>query len=197
MALYFLEKGVSVDEGGVSSEILLTLAIEKDDVSFTRELLARGANSNREDYFGDTPLLGAAHKGNADIFQLMIDHGADWRTDPTGMGPVINAAAARGNFEIVKILLDAGEDVNRRGLDGNTVLCSAATLRENTGLIRFLVSRGADIDAKNNDGKTALDLADSRQYVEIAEYLKEEKQKRVYNSTLSAINRLMPKRPKP
>lgn len=61
-------------------------------------MLTSGADVNRVDYFGRSPLYIAARNGNEKIAQLLIDNGADVNLgDKTGKTP-LERARERGNF---------------------------------------------------------------------------------------------------
>lgn len=71
-------------------------------------LLGRGANPNDSERRGDSPLEDSAYYGHEEIFQRLLDKGADV-TDRAVSGPV-----SQGRDKILRILLDKGAKVDLR-----------------------------------------------------------------------------------
>lgn len=58
-------------------------------LKITKILLENGADPNKTDYYGHTPLHRAASKGNAKIVKLLLEHQVDLDTrDATGSTPL-------------------------------------------------------------------------------------------------------------
>ena len=79
-----------------------------------RLLVEAGADKNKADNDGLTPLFMASHNGLLEIVRLLIDAGADKDQAPftryyTGMKPLY-IACKKGHLEIVRLLVDAGAD---------------------------------------------------------------------------------------
>jgi len=137
-------------------------------------LVSKGADVNRADGYGATPLmwvcdqlqcapcLPGASETARDLSQLLIRNGAS----VTAMGGWQNQTALHKVLlwrtehytpvtEICETLLSAGADVNARGEDGDTPLHYAAQYGGPV-LTKLLISKGAQVDARNNDGNTPL-----------------------------------------
>ena len=99
------EQGVMPDGYGQA----LLAACEKNDVKTVSLLMTAGADVNKADIDGWTPLLVASDKGRTEIVKLLIEKGADVNKPENilGMTP-LNWAAYRGHKEIVKLLIAAG-----------------------------------------------------------------------------------------
>ena len=124
-----------------------------------------------DDYFGDSPLEGAAARGHAELLGLLLSSGPcelegpaplPARANLAGETPLMTAVWV-GAFDAVKVLVDAGASLHARGKRfGSTPLMFACTERhsEQGGEIAsYLLERGADLEARNKDGCTALLLA--------------------------------------
>ncbi|OQR66187.1 ankyrin repeat and MYND domain-containing protein 2-like [Tropilaelaps mercedesae] len=93
---------------------LLTLCQKKEpDMQVVKELLMLGKDKsgvNDLDDQGMTPLQHAAFKGNPDLVQLLIEHGACVNTYEHNEGySTLMFGAISGNTRVVQLLLDAGE----------------------------------------------------------------------------------------
>jgi ankyrin repeat protein len=86
--------------------------IRIDDIDTTKMLLAAGADTNKANRLGVTPIAIATANGNTEIIRLLLDKGVDPNTiDPNGE-PASWSAIRSGNVEAVRILLDRGATVD-------------------------------------------------------------------------------------
>lgn len=89
-----------------------------DTVEMVGMLVAHGADVNRTDSRGKTPLIRFASNDGSDLLQAFIDRGARMNAqDHFGNSPLIEAAAT-GNLDAMGTLLRAGADVNLRNASG-------------------------------------------------------------------------------
>jgi ankyrin repeat protein len=117
----------------------LHLAASRENVSALRILLARKADVNSRDEFGNTPLSVAAAK-DPEVLQLLLDNGADVNsTNKAGGTSLMVAISSQRNL---KLLLEHGADVNARDNDGWTVL-EFALLEGCPEIIDLLTRAGA------------------------------------------------------
>jgi ankyrin repeat protein len=72
-----LEAGLPVDVRNQNGDSLLMLASYNAHHDAARMLLARGADPNLTNDREQTPLAGAAFKGDAVMIRLLVDHGAE------------------------------------------------------------------------------------------------------------------------
>ncbi len=116
---------------------------------------------NTRDRYGYTPIIVAIEAGNNEILKLLIENGADLKTEHPVFGKLtLHTACYYQNEEAVEILLKADPSlVNvKSGTDGWTPL-EDATLKSNTKIIKLLLSYGANPLIKDNNGGTAMDMA--------------------------------------
>ncbi|MCF2528140.1 ankyrin repeat domain-containing protein [Yinghuangia soli] len=94
----------------------LVLAVHMADIEAVRLLLRAGADADRPDADGTTPLYAAAVRGDAEIAAMLLDAGADPdRESGTGdEGLPLCGAAAWGHDDAVRALLAGGADPNAR-----------------------------------------------------------------------------------
>jgi len=124
-----------------------------DLVEPIRQAVASGADVDIRDYrTGITPLIWAAHRGQADLVELFLAHGADPNRHTPEMSPLL-AAASRQQSGIAARLLDAGADVAYHDRGGRSPLSEALHNRD-TVLIRLLAEHKADLDASLEHGQS-------------------------------------------
>ncbi len=104
---------------------------------------------------GESPLMMAALKGNIELMDLLIAHGA--RVNKPGWSP-LHYAATGPNAASVALLIRHGADVNAASPNGTTPLMMAARYGSPESL-KLLIQSGAELQASNAMGLNALDFA--------------------------------------
>jgi len=140
---------------------------DKDVVEF---LINKGAQVDRKNRRGQTPLWLAASCGRKEIVELLIKKGADINVSNNqgltlltmakqqkhtevvnilrqhGAKETLYGAAASGDIDEIKRLLSQGTDVNVTNEEGQTPLHKAARAGQ-SNVAELLISRGANINA--------------------------------------------------
>lgn len=125
----------------------LICAIEQNRVEIVKDLVARGADVNQMEQFGDIPLRAAASR-DIEVVKLLLDKGAD--VNGRGMGMVagrtaLMSAAGGGKTDILKLLLERGAEIDARSEYGWTALAVAGVSKQSAAA-KVLIARGADVD---------------------------------------------------
>ncbi|KAL6355474.1 hypothetical protein LRP88_11065 [Fusarium phalaenopsidis] len=128
-----------------------------------RMLIKGGADVNAvgQDWDRPTTMLNlAAHYGDPDLVQMMLDAGARVNEMSVGQGTALQIAVSRGNIEITEILITAGADVDcpigkayqdvcklaaKKWSDVIETPIQRAANEDNMEMIQVLLEAGADI----------------------------------------------------
>ena len=141
------------------------------DAPTLKALLEGGADANRPDRDGTSPLLQAVMHEAQPAVELLLAHKADPNVGrPQYRWTPLHEAAQRGSKAIAEVLLKAGADVNAKADDGWTPLYSAVSHKQRE-VAELLLANHADPNAKNNAGQTPLHLAVQSGQRELAELL--------------------------
>ena len=119
-----------------------------DDTGIADLLLDAGADANRKNNYGVTPLSLACTNGSATMIARLLKAGADPNFSlPEGETPLMTASRT-GKADAVKLLIDHGAKVNaKEQWRGQTALMWAAA-EGHTDAVKMLAAAGADIQAR-------------------------------------------------
>lgn len=156
----------------------LLAALGDDDISETNFLLKSGADPNRPNAQGMTPLMYAESKKMA---MLLVEHGAvPWATDKAGDTMLHHAVTRNRAPELIRYFIAQGVDPNQRGGNDSTPAAVAVMFFYETeggndipdaeSVFRTLVEGGADLNLQEASGQTLLmdaAMRDDRPMVEL------------------------------
>jgi ankyrin repeat protein len=134
----------------------LSNAVIANDLDRVKFLVSKGADVNKADSQGWTPLQSAARQRHDKMIALLIEFGADVNAgDPT---PLV-AAVMRDHVPSVKVLLDHGADIDKSGQDGFKPL-PLAIAEDKYESAKTLMEAGAKVnEPSGDDGLTPLMIA--------------------------------------
>ena len=163
-------------------------AIYKNDIQKVKQLIVSGANVNRQDKYGNTPLYNVQdcrgnlllftagtdvrlqmHAANQKITPLLLAAGANVNLQNNCEEIALHVAAKYSAVETIILLLAHSADVNKSTKSGNTALHLAA--RFNTAAIQALLCAGAEIDKQDCFGDTPLHYASHYKKTEAVQFL--------------------------
>lgn len=134
--------------------------------SVIQALLEAGAPVNGcVDSERETPLMRAAHYGDLDALQTLMQAGAEIEARSNwGQTPLI-AAARGGAADVIEALIYAGANVEAVTNVGNTPLMFAAE-GGHCDAIKVLLREGANLEARDRNGRTPLMYAAQKGHVD-------------------------------
>lgn len=146
LAAYLLSKGADVDASCQMGDNPLELACSLGDKYMAALLLAHNAKMEE----APKALLNAAHNGDTEIMQMLLDYGANVNAHPYGTyttlpqdreseswGSALHCAIGKGHTEAVRFLLEKGADKEYKNKLDMTVLDLAKKLG-NDEIVRLL-----------------------------------------------------------
>jgi ankyrin repeat protein len=154
-----------------SDDLRIVEAMRKQDLATARALIAEGVGVNTQDASSATALHWAAHWGELEAVQWLLDAGADPNiSNRFGVSP-LHEAAIVANSDMLAALLDAGADPNARFGDGETVLMTAARTG-NVAAVEIILEHGGLVNAVEGwHGQTALMWAALEGHADVVERL--------------------------
>ncbi|XP_034217564.1 potassium channel SKOR-like [Prunus dulcis] len=167
-----LESDIILYIGKHEMELIMKVNCAAYDGDYYRvkRLIGAGADPNKTDYDGRSPLLVAASKGYEDIIGFLIDQGADAEiSDKFGNTPLLEAIK-NGHDRVASLLVKAGASLTID--DAGEFLCITVA-RRNLNLLKRLLANDINPNAKNYDQRTALHVAASEGLYPMAEFLLE------------------------
>jgi ankyrin repeat protein len=136
-----------VAPGTAAAQSSLADRIQSGDRKSALAMIAAGADVNKAQPDGTTPLHWAAYRVDRELVQTLLKKGA--RADVVnryGASPIAEAARV-ANVDLVGMLLEAGADANAANEDGQTALMLAARTG-NVAVAEVLVRHGADVNRR-------------------------------------------------
>ena len=123
----------------------LATLIQAGDTKLALQQIQAGADVNRAQPDGTTPLIWAANLGDAEIAAALIAKKADPNAANQFGATPLTEAARKGSARVVKMLLDAGARVDSANPDGETALMAAIGAGE-VATVKTLIDAGANVN---------------------------------------------------
>ncbi|XVF23160.1 hypothetical protein REPUB_Repub13aG0013300 [Reevesia pubescens] len=155
-----LESDISFHIGKQEAELALRVncSAYHGDLYQLKSLIRAGADPNKTDYDGRSPLHLAASKGYEDITSFLIQHQVDINLkDKFGTTPLLEAIK-NGHDHLAALLVKEGASLNID--DAGSFLCTAVAKGDSDFLKRVL-SNGIDPNSRDYDHRTPLHVAAS------------------------------------
>lgn len=136
----------------------LMLAVQSCSYKLVHLMLDHGAKVNVEDRYHATPLLYALscnRANSAKLALLLINKGADVKSQDVLMNSPLYWAAFFGYYPVAQVILAKGVSPNVKNIDGVTPL-SLAAFRGDVKLVSLLISHGAAVNFSNTHRLTPL-----------------------------------------
>jgi quinoprotein dehydrogenase-associated probable ABC transporter substrate-binding protein len=122
----------------------LSNAVIGNDLDRVKFLVGKGADVNKVDDQGATPLTSAARQRHPEMIELLIAQGADVNLpNSDGTTPLV-AAVLRDHVPSIKVLLAKGADLEKPGPEGYRPL-AVAIAEDKYEVAKTLMEAGADV----------------------------------------------------
>ncbi|VVB09090.1 unnamed protein product [Arabis nemorensis] len=155
-----LESDVMIHIGKQEAELALKVnsAAFQGDFYQLKSLIRAGADPNKTDYDGRSPLHLAACRGYEDITLFLIQEGVDINLkDKFGNTPLLEAVKA-GHERVIGLLVKEGASFDLE--DSGNFLCTAV-VKGDSDFLKRLLSSGMDPNTEDYDHRTPLHVAAS------------------------------------
>ena len=152
---------IIIDQPDKRGMTALMWAVRYNNCPMIKILLDRGADVNKRNNSGMTPLMKAAHDGQIDVVQCLFDNANVAINQRTQAGLTALMFAVHGrmnNILMINLLLGYGADLNQKDIKGWTALMKAISLKDKP-IIKLLLNVGANPKIAADDGLTPLQLA--------------------------------------
>jgi ankyrin repeat protein len=154
----------------------LFLAAESNSKEILELFIQYGADVNKTNWHGQTPLFFAAEHDAWDITELMIKNGANVNFRDKKMCTPLFMAVKHNKKKAVEILLNHGAKVNARDKDSNTPLFYVGHFYDSNKtqfkeMAELLIEHGADVNAKNRLRETPIFNAIREDLVDVVKFL--------------------------
>ncbi len=177
MVRFLVEQGLDVNSETNDKRTVFFVAVTEPyiDNGIIDYLLEKGADINRKDIRGVTPLMSTLFVKNNTLGKFLIEKGADVTLQSNSGKTALHFAVDSSNFaklgfvrdiDIVKLLVEKGANVNAQTITGESVLMEAVINhvqdflpRNRLEIIQFLLQKGADKTLRTKTEKTAMDFA--------------------------------------
>eukprot|EP00057_Strongylocentrotus_purpuratus_P015434 XP_011669908.1 PREDICTED: ankyrin repeat domain-containing protein 50-like [Strongylocentrotus purpuratus] len=138
------------------------LSAASKGLDVTKYLISQGAEVNKRDNKGWTPLHISAKNGHLDVTEYLISEGAEVNRGMDDGLTALHSASKNGHLDVTKYLIS-------RGAECWTALRIAAS--KGLDITKYLISKGAEVNKEDNRGLTALHSAAQQGYLDVTEYL--------------------------
>ncbi|OIT37659.1 PREDICTED: potassium channel SKOR-like [Nicotiana attenuata] len=156
-----VESDITFHIGKQEAELALKVnnAAYHGDLHQLKGLIRAGADPNKKDYDGRSPLHLAASRGYEDISLFLIQEGVDLNASDNFDTTPLFEAIKNGHDRVASLLVKEGAFLKIQ--NAGSFLCMLVA-KGDTDLLRRLLSNGIDPDSKDYDHRTPLHVAASQ-----------------------------------
>ena len=173
----FIQKSKHLNIKNSRGETPLMYAIYQDKFEIAKLFIHANADVNALDQMKNSPFLYAGAEGDTELVELMLQHQPDFSIYNRYGGTALIPAAEKGHVETVRLLANTPNfPINHVNNLGWTALMEAVVLgngkADQIEIIKILLDAGADKNINDRHNVSALEHAQQREFIEIAELLK-------------------------
>jgi hypothetical protein len=169
--LFYKSSRSDINTTDPNGHTLLFMACQNGDLKAVRQLLLVGADVNKPDKNGKSPLAAALDQGHCEVAKLLIEHSDIKINELNKYGDtLLHRAVAKENINAVKVLLASNTvDIEKTNEDGDAAL-KMAIVGGNKEIVKMLLDKDANLDVTVY-GKSMLELAEINGHTEIAKLI--------------------------
>ncbi|XP_067648871.1 ankyrin repeat domain-containing protein 50-like [Haliotis asinina] len=169
---FLMRNGANASQVDDYGNNVLHLACRSREMDVVKYLLSQtSVDINRKGDKGRTPLMVAVIYKYRDVFEFLMQNGADVSQVDDKGDNVLHCACLHGQLGVVKHLLSQTNiEINRRGKDGRTPLM-VAVIQGLRYVMELLIRNGADVSQVDEEGNNVLHLACKFGLLDVVEYL--------------------------
>ena len=124
-----------------------------------------------KDSNGKTPLHWAAHKGDDQVVQVLLQYGANPNAFDNINNTPLHLSARLGSLCCTEYLLSAGANVHVRNQNGESALHYACEVQSNLAIVKALIEAGSLVNLENNQHVSPLARASTYNAWKIGRFL--------------------------
>jgi ankyrin repeat protein len=177
---FLTEHGADINKPRMGRDTLLNMACDVYDLDWLEALITCGADVNRVNGNGQTPLVWVIKESPrrpqqiSEMVQILLKHEADPNHLADGGHAPLATTYYMGYLDIARELLKYGADPNVRTESGKWLL-ELACAKGDDKFVQLLLEHKADPNVRTNDGHTLLGETCRRGHLECARLLLENK----------------------
>ena len=131
------------------------MACIRGGLDIVKHLVESGADINKVDDDGYTPLYRACVNGDLNIVKYLVGMKADVNLKADDDTTALIYSCKKNNIKMAQYLIENGADVDCKDYNGRTPLYIACK-RKNLDLVKSLVEHGANLNIENEAGRNPL-----------------------------------------
>ncbi|XP_067659947.1 ankyrin-3-like [Haliotis asinina] len=151
---------------------ILHLACKGGNIEIIKHILTTySMDVNDIGFQGSTPIMLAASEGRKDMFDVLLQSGADLSHVDYSRYNILHMACRGGNMELVKhVLAQNIVEINSRSNDGSSPAMEAA-YEGHTNVLKLLLSEGADMTFVSDENDNILHAALNSKRMDTVKYV--------------------------
>lgn len=150
----------------------LHCAVRANMTDMVHLLIQRGASVERQTSFGDTATFIACYMGHLNVFECLIQNGANISAfNPNDKSTVLHVAAKRGHHSLIRPLLAVQRGLLNAVDQNRDTPLLAALYKSQSESAKILLQSGARSDVVNVSYSTPLQVAINQKCLEVAKLL--------------------------